>query len=752
MPDKKYQIRNLIGLSGLILIVFGLAGCRAPVDVPIVEAPHGYVAGANVVDTTCGLIYEGKFDTASELIKQSGQGPGPQFNNLAGLTKIVDEYQAINQQRQLVREAAYQEQLTEVNKFRIVADSNHVTDVNDINNVSGVLLVIARACEFANETQKDALLSDSFVKGTFQKVKTKAAELESKGKWLDAYLICYSWLQAIYPDDQAYSDYAEQLIEKAGTEASFQDSPCESSKERFEGVRKEMFIKAVNALSFNYVSIIDYRQMTTKAVRRCELLAQVVGLSSALAPSLQGLTEGSSGKTAEAFFTRPDSRKLAAWSVGLTSIMAEVNQLPMGVSKDKFIEVFEKVLALNATTIQLPDRMLIAHFAEAALSSLDPYTVIVWPKQVQDFEKIMTNEFTGIGIEISKQKGLLTVASLLPDTPAYNSGLDAEDVIETVDGVQTKDMSLVCAVKKITGPAGTKVTLAIRRPGQTQTRDITITRAKITVPTIRGWQRTEAGKWLYMVDDLNKIGYVRVTNFSERTARDLEQVLTQLEAEGLRGLILDLRFNTGGLLNSAIEVTDDFIEEGLIVRTQPGFGSLPTYASARKAGTHPNYPMVVLINSDSASASEIVAGALADQQHKRAILVGERTHGKGSVQGITTNPGSGAQLKYTMAYYHLPSGQKVESQDATKKRGRKDWGVGPNVEVKLRSDELKKMIDVQRNNDVLVKVGHENGSTLLKKHSMEETLKADPQLAIGTLVVRTKLIQAANTGQAAVEH
>ena len=122
--------------------------------------------------------------------------------------------------------------------------------------------------------------------------------------------------------------------------------------------------------------------------------------------------------------------------------------------------------------------------------------------------------------------------------------------------------------------------------------------------------------------------------------------------------------------------------------------------------------------------------------------MGERTHGKGSVQGITHYPGGGAQLKYTMAYYHLPSGQRVESRDAMKKRGRKDWGVGPNIEVKLRRDELKKMIDVQRDNDVLVKAGHDNDTTPLKKHTVEETLAADPQLAVGVLVVKSKLIQA----------
>ena len=302
-------------------------------------------------------------------------------------------------------------------------------------------------------------------------------------------------------------------------------------------------------------------------------------------------------------------------------------------------------------------------------------------------------------------------------------------------------MSLLCAVKKITGPKGTKVTLGVRRQGRENNENITITRDRIIVPTIRGWQRTEEGKWLYMLDEADRIGYVRVTSFSGDTADDLEDVLRELESDGLRALILDLRFNTGGLLDSAVDITNKFIDEGLIVRTQPKANMIPSYEYARSRGTHPDYPVVVLINSGSASASEIVAGALGDSRYERAVLVGTRTHGKGSVQGITHYPGGGAQLKYTMAYYHLPSGQRVKSRDEVEKEGRKDWGVGPDVEVDLISDELKTMLDVQRDNDVLVQA-HREGGNSVKKRTVEESLESDSQLAVGLLVARTKLIEA----------
>jgi carboxyl-terminal processing protease len=737
-------------LIRLVLIVFLFTRSVFAAKPALLPSP----GEPNLIERSCELIYQGKFDAAGELIKSRQVGSEDTQSrppSLAGLAKIVEESRSISQRRQSAREAAYREQLAELEKFRAkidvnnIKDANNRSDVNDVNNIAAALLVITKACEFADQSQKEKLLSDAFVKRVLQKAIDKATKFEVKGKWLEAYTNCYLWLPLIDQNNKAYSDYAEQLLDKAGIAVSFQDSPCETREQRYAGVEKEMFVRAIDALSLSYVSIIDYGQMAKSAIERCKLLAEVMAVT-----SVQNL----SGEPNKVTGALGDSKKLAAWSTALAALADEVGQSPTGFDKDKFIGVFEKVLTLNTATVELPAAALIAQFAEAALFALDPYTVMVWPRQVQDFEKMMTNEFTGIGIEISKEKGLLSVASLLPDTPAYKSGLDAGDVIEAVDGVPTKDMTLVCAVRKITGPKGTKVTLTIRRSptggGSDQTllrpeenpRDITIIRDKITVPTIRGWQRTEGGKWLYLIDERNKIGYVRLSSFSAQTASDLEEVLKQLEMGGLRGLILDLRFNSGGLLDSAVEVADKFLKKGLIVKTQPGsgFGRIPTYAAAREKDTHPDYPLAILINSGSASASEIVAGALADQMYKRAILVGERTHGKGSVQGITHYPGGGAQLKYTMAYYYLPSGQRVESQDVIKKQGGSDWGVGPNIEVELTSNELKKMIEVERDNEVLVQANHGTGREV-KKHTIEETLTTDPQLAISVLVIKTKLIQ-----------
>ena len=710
---------------------FTLSSRPAPSELQenALRIPENVSAELSFIDRASDLICKGNFDAADELVKH--EDPNEQNSSSRQLLEIVNEYDNIIEQMKQSREATYQEKLDELDKVRLESESD-VNDVNDVNDISSVLSAIANVSEIASEDQREQLLSDEYVHGIIQEAIDKAAEFEVEGKWLEAYTSCYYWLGAIDPNEKAYSDYAQKLYDKAVIAASFQDNACETREERYKGVDESIFVRAIGYLDMNYVNNLDYQQMSIKSIKRCQLLGEVMEFP------LEDFKMPTENQQTETEY----KKSLSVWATSLAALLEEIELSSTEVNRDKFLGVFENILQLNKVTVNLPQNVLIAQFSDAALSALDPYTVIVWPREVQDFEKLMTNEFSGIGVEISKPKGLLTIASLLPDTPAYKSGLDAGDVIEAVDGIETKDMTLTCAVSKITGPKGTKVTLKIRRPGEEEAKDVVITRGIIVVPTIRGWQRAETGLWHYMIDPENKIGYVRLTSFSSETSSDLEKVLDELESEGLQGLVMDLRFNSGGLLDSAVSVCEKFIEEGMIVYRVPRRGGITVYEDAHKKGTHPFYPLVILINSGSASASEIVAGALADKQHERAILVGSRTHGKGSVQGITSFIGGGAQLKYTMAYYHLPSGQRVESRDAMEKLGRKDWGVGPDVKVKLTNDEIADMLEVQRDNDILVQANHNNEDGLkVKKHSIEETLASDRQLAVGLLVLRSKLIQ-----------
>jgi carboxyl-terminal processing protease len=692
---------------------------------PGVRVSAGQQTESNVPSTPVQAavqeICDGNFAQAQQTIKKAD------VNNAASasLLKIISQYDKIQQTREQARKETYEKKIAELEKFKKQAETNEP-------NLLDVFPVIVKAQESADAKHKAEILDDPFVKAIIERAKKTSENYESKGQWIDAMIYCYSWLDILYKDNKEYSDKRKELEEKAEIKSSLLDSPCETSIDRYEKVKPEMFIRSLDVLEYGYVEPFYYGDMVTKTFERCRYLAEVLILSN---------------ESDKNFKIKFEKDKMPQFVAGLSSLEKEYKAEgasplggPTSLSKDQFDRFFKHILALNSATIKLPEQIMIWHIADACLNTLDPHTMIIWPKQVEDFEKNMTNEFTGIGVEISKEEGPLKAVSLVPDTPAYNSGLDAGDIIDAVNGESTKDMSITCAVSKITGPAGTKVKLTIRRPSEEKTFDVEITRAKIIVPTTRGWGRDDSGSWKYFVNDKNKIGYVRVTQFSAATAADLDAVLIRLEGQGMKALILDLRYNSGGYLQSAADIADLFLEKGTIVSTQPRVG-LPTWETAKKKGTHPNYPLVVLINGGSASASEIVSGALADKAYLRATLVGEQSYGKGSVQTITEYPGGGAQLKYTMAYYHLPSGQRVNDRWAKEKAGKTDWGIMPNVKVELISDEIKKMLDFERDNDVLAAAGHDQNKEKLKRHNLEETLDADSQLAVAILVAKAKLIE-----------
>jgi carboxyl-terminal processing protease len=659
-------------------------------------------------------IYKGDFKGAAVILSKLNASDG---QRLATLRTVVADYETLDAKRQKIRQTEYDKQMASLAKIR-----KSVADGNDVNDFSSVFSVVYAARELSEPNDKDKLLQDPFVKEMMTKALDKARQAEAQGKWEDALAQYYSWMSAFYEDNKEYKDARDRLRQMYYIKESLTDNPCESRQERFSGIKKQMFVQAIKVLDLYHVKILDYDAMAKTALKRCMEFGDVLPMADTF-------------KAAE---LKRDPNQINAWRAGLTVHLDALKDSQIPLTRDKFLALFESVLKLNKATINVSDEIIIAFYAEASLDEIDPYTNLVWPWQITEFEKTMTQEFTGIGIEINKADSKLTVASLLPDTPAAASGLDAEDIIEKVDGESTADMTLQCAVRKITGPSGSTVKLTVRHKGSDKSEEISITRAKIVVPTIRGWQRTDAGKWLYMVDDTYKIGFIRITNFADTTADQVEAAIDELEQQGMKGLIMDLRYNTGGYLQSAVDICDKFIDEGPIVSTRPRFGTRTSEVATRKK-THREYPVIILINGGSASASEIVAGAMQDPMYKRALLVGSRSYGKGSVQTIFGFSGEKAQLKYTMAYYHLPSGQRVENRYEAEKAGTKNWGIAPDITVDVKGEELKNMIEVQRDNDVLTKVGHNSSAAPLKRHSLQEVIDSDPQLNVAIMVMKTEL-------------
>lgn len=325
------------------------------------------------------------------------------------------------------------------------------------------------------------------------------------------------------------------------------------------------------------------------------------------------------------------------------------------VNRDTYegLEAFTNVLAIVQKNYveEVGSQKLMEGAINGMLNALDPHSAYLTPDLYKELQVDTEGSFGGLGIEITVRDGVLTVVSPIEDTPAYRAGVKSGDQIIKIEGELTKDMSLVEAVKKMRGPKGSKVAIAVRREGVNKLLDFSLMREVIRVQSVKS-RTLEKG-----------YGYVRLVQFQDRTGADLDAALTKLTQESgkLEGLVLDLRNNPGGLLSQAVKVSDTFLDSGLVVYTEGRLDNQKQKYFAHPGG-YTEVPLVVLVNGGSASASEIVAGAL--QDHGRAVILGMQTFGKGSVQTILPLE-SGAALRLTTALYYTPNGRSIQVTGVT---------------------------------------------------------------------------------------
>ncbi|MBC7466857.1 MAG: S41 family peptidase [Bdellovibrio sp.] len=350
----------------------------------------------------------------------------------------------------------------------------------------------------------------------------------------------------------------------------------------------------------------------------------------------------------------------------------------MSFAQDRYSELqnFSKILNLvqQYYVEEVDTKKLINGAIKGMLKELDPHTNYMNAEIFKDFETETSGEFGGLGIEISITNGILTIISPIEDTPAWNAGIKPGDKVVAIDGQSTKGFTLVEASALLKGKKGSKIVLSVIREAQEKPLDITIVRGNVKIRSIKPTNLEDG----YL--------YVKITSFIENTSGDLEKALANFKKTNngkFEGLLIDLRRNPGGLLEQAIKVSDLFIKEGIIVSTIGRDPKNKEVSMASKKAPYANVPIVVLINEFSASASEIVSGAL--QDNKRAVIVGERSFGKGSVQSVI-KLGDGSGLKLTIARYYTPSGVSIQSE-----------GIHPDIEIEdVDAEAFAKAVSKQK--------------------------------------------------------
>lgn len=380
---------------------------------------------------------------------------------------------------------------------------------------------------------------------------------------------------------------------------------------------------------------------------------------------------------------------------------------------------------------EIPRKELLESAVRGMLSELDQYSSYFNGNQWKQFQKQIEGSFTGIGIQIDIDRAsrrLMIVAPIV-GSPAYDAGILAGDIIAEVDGQSTEGWNQQKAVEALSGLPGTEVKLTVLHPGTEEPQTITVKRAIISIESVIGDHRNADDTWDFFLDSDKKIGYVRISSFNPDTAKDIKKVLEDLQQKQMKGLILDLRDDPGGLLSAAVEVSDLFLEQGTIVSIRGRNTRERTY-TAEKEGTFSDCPIVVLVNQFSASASEILSAAL--QDHKRATVVGQRTWGKGSVQNIIPLESGDSRLRLTVATYWRPSGKNIHRFKDSKPDD--EWGVTPDEEIKLNPEQYVTWASTRQKRDLLSKANRPQDNP-----DLTDPLRTDPQLAKALELMKTKL-------------
>lgn len=616
---------------------------------------------------------------------------------------------------------------------------------------------------------KASVLSDPLVRAQVDQAKREAAKAENDGRWLRAQALYYHLglmfeesrefesdvrrlgqrllMLRLYTPARLHAMRSEQRVEEGEEPLPAFNHVGEDWKTKLAKLDESMLIRSIATASVQHFERVPMSRLLLGGLRAMRTLATTPDLAEAF-PGL------ASEQARHDFIRFLDER------------MAAIEGRPDGLDYQDLRLTLVALKNANASTVRIAPEALIHEFTNGAFGELDDYSAVIWPDEMEPFLRTTEGTFKGVGIQITLNKSFdIRVVTPLEGTPAARAGIRPGDIIRKVDGDSTFGMSLTQAVDRITGVPGTQVTLTIERPGVDEPLEFTLTREEIPIHSVKGWLRTgpKETDWDWFIDPENRIGYIRLSQFTSKTTRDVRDAVRAMTSAGLKGLILDLRNNPGGLLAEAVGVASLFIPDGLIVTQEDNRGEVREQQRALPGPRLPNIPVAVLINAGSASASEIVAGAL--QDYRKAILVGERSYGKGSVQNVFMLSG-GAAFKLTTQYYRLPGrdgqpgrlihrltrGLAVQRPQAAGAPPQlAEWGIRPDVEVEMLPKQFNDAFELRQDADI---IDFDESGNLLPRRDRPDPRRLiidglDLQLEAALLLVQTQVVPKRIFAQAA---
>lgn len=539
-------------------------------------------------------------------------------------------------------------------------------------------------------------------------------------------------LLAMYAPKQLF-DMQNERLARHGNEPLAEYNPAQAIdwKERVESITVGMLKQVLRTAAKEHIESSGYRPLITGGLEQLELFATTSSLK-------------------DTFDSLNDEKLVTDWVNHIHAEQAMLDEMhDDDIDSITCSRILDGLVWMNDKTIKLPRAVIYREFGEGAMYHLDKFTEIVWPEKLRRFQQATQGNFVGIGILIRhSDKQEILVVNPLEGTPAYFAGVKPEDIIVEVNGETTIGWSLNDAVDRITGEPNSKVEIGIKREGEPQTIRMKINRTVIKLPSVRGWWKRSLSDngdpiWDWYIDPVSKIAYIRLTQFTEDSYDDLLKAWQEITKDGKpRGLIFDMRYNPGGLLDAAVKVSNLFVSEGVIVAGEDKVQSneWKLKADPRRAAWK-GLPTVVLINKGSASASEIVAGAL--KAYGVAVLVGERSYGKGSVQTVLPITGN-SQLKLTTQYFRLPESATNDEGPLIHKRPNSvTWGVDPHVEIAMTPAQIEDSLRLRLEADVIPL--DDNGIMLPESPDRPDVNRMlsegmDPQLETALLILQARVL------------